>query len=178
MTGKAAAQGGRQDFQMKIDLSASSGSGNAGWNATRKDVLTTWVLGVTSVLKSLGDISANEDWRILATHHQHRSLSNSAKMAGNIWKQFESTTDRTFPSTSTLIEETLEKVSAGGNLPAGKLTLPAFKRMQDFVPADGKEVFIITDSVTLLGKNGKCKTRTIHIFTNICGLYLVSTLRS
>jgi hypothetical protein len=80
-------------------------------------------------------------------------------MAGNMWKQFEQTADWTFPSTSTLIEETLEKVSAGGNLPEGKLMLPAFKkRMQDFVPADGKEVFIITDSVTLLGKKGKCKT--------------------
>jgi hypothetical protein len=79
-------------------------------------------------------------------------------MAGNIWKQFEQTADWTLPSTSTLIEETLEKVSAGGNLLEGKLTLPALKRMQDFVPADGKEVFIITDSVTLLGKKGKCKT--------------------
>jgi hypothetical protein len=80
-------------------------------------------------------------------------------MGGDIWKQFEQTADWTFPSTSTLIEETpLEKVSAGGNLPAGKLTLPAFKRMQDYVPADGKEVFIVTDSVTLLGKNGKYKT--------------------
>ena len=57
-----------------------------------------------------------------------------------------------------MIEETLEKVSAGGNLPAGKLTLPPFKRMQDFTPADGKEVFIITDSVTLLGNKGKGKT--------------------
>jgi hypothetical protein len=95
------------------DLSASSGSGNAGGNSTRRDVLTTWVLGVTSLLESLGDISANEDWRILATNHQHRSLSDSAKMAGNIWKQFEQTADWTFPSTSTLIEGTLEKVSAG-----------------------------------------------------------------
>ena len=54
-----------------------------------------------------------------------------------------------------MIEETLEKVSAVGNLPAGKLTLPLFKRMQDFTPAGGKEVFIITDSVTLLGNKGK-----------------------
>ena len=30
--------------------------------------------------------------------------------------------------------------------------------MQEFVPAEGKEVFIATDSVTLLGKNAKCKT--------------------
>jgi len=75
------------------DLSASSGSGSAGGNSTRKDVLTSWVLGVTSILKSLGDISANEDWRILATNYQHRSLSNSAKMAGKIWEQFEDTAD-------------------------------------------------------------------------------------
>jgi hypothetical protein len=68
---------------------------------------------VTSLLKSLGDISANEDWRILATNYQHRSLSNSAKMAGNIWNQFENTADWTFPSTSTLIEETLEKSVRG-----------------------------------------------------------------
>ena len=66
------------------DLSAPSGGGNAGGNSTRKDVLTTWVLGVTSLLKSLGDISGNEDWRILATNYQHKSLSVSAKMAGNI----------------------------------------------------------------------------------------------
>ena len=76
-------------------------------------------------------------------------------MAGNIWKQLENTADWTFPSTSTLIEGTLEKVSAGGNLPAGKLTIPAFKRMQEFVPADGKEVFILTKGVTLLGNKGK-----------------------
>ena len=30
--------------------------------------------------------------------------------------------------------------------------------MQVLVPAEGKEVFIVTDSVTLLGKNAKCKT--------------------
>jgi hypothetical protein len=71
------------------DLSAPSGGGNAGGNSTQKDVLTTWVLGITSLLKSLGDISANEDWRILATNYQHKSLSVSAKMAGNIWKQVE-----------------------------------------------------------------------------------------
>jgi hypothetical protein len=87
----------------------------------------------------------------------HTCLSNSAKIAGNIWKQFEQTADWTYPSTSTWIEETLEKVSAGGNLPAGKLTLPPFKRMQDFRPADGQEVFIITDSVALLGNKGKGK---------------------
>jgi hypothetical protein len=61
------------------ELSASSGSGSAGGNSTRKDVLTAWVLGVTSLLKSLVDVSTNEDWRILATNHQHTSLSNSAK---------------------------------------------------------------------------------------------------
>ena len=30
--------------------------------------------------------------------------------------------------------------------------------MQDFTPADGKEVFILTDSVSLLGSKGKHKT--------------------
>ena len=51
-----------------------------------------------------------------------------------------------------------KSVRGGGNLPAGTLTLPVYKRMQDFVPAEGKEVFIVTDRVTLLGKNAKCKT--------------------
>ena len=66
--------------------------------------------------------------------------------------------DWTFPSTTPLIDATLGKVAAGANLPAGMLTLPAYKLMQDFVPAEGKEVFIITDRVTLLGKNSKQKT--------------------
>ena len=43
------------------DLSAPSGGGNAGGNSMQKDVLMTWVLGATSLLKSLGDISSNED---------------------------------------------------------------------------------------------------------------------
>ena len=107
----------------------------------QKNVLTTWVLGVTSLLKSLGDISANEQWRILATNYQHKSLSVSAEMAGNIWKQLQNTADWTFPSTSKLIDDTLEKSARGANLPAGTLTLPVYKRMQDFVPAEGKEVF-------------------------------------
>ena len=79
-------------------------------------------------------------------------------MAGNIWKQFNESADWTYPSTSTLVEQTLDVISAGGNLPAGKLTLPPFKRMQDFTPADGKEVFILTDSVQLQGKEGKYDT--------------------
>ena len=70
-----------------------------------------------------------------------------------------------------------KKVSAGGNLPAGTLTLPVYKRMQDYVPAEGKEVFIITDSVALLGKKmASAKLRTIHTFISNCGLYLVNTL--
>ena len=42
------------------DLSSPSGSGgSAGGNSTaRKDVLTSWVSGVTSILKSLGYVSA------------------------------------------------------------------------------------------------------------------------
>ena len=142
------------------DLSSSSGSGgSAGGNSTAKrDVLTSWVLGITSILKSLGDVSAKEDWRILATNHQHTTLAKSAEVAGNIWKQFNESADWTYPSTSTLVEQTLDVISAGGNLPAGKLTLPPFKRMQDFTPAYGKEVFILTDSVSLLGSKGKYKT--------------------
>ena len=68
------------------NLSLSSGSGNAGGNSMRKDILTSWVLGVTSILKLLGDVSASENWRILATNHQHTSLANSARIAGNMWK--------------------------------------------------------------------------------------------
>ena len=47
----------------------------------------------------------------------------------------------------------------GGNLAAtANLTLPPFVRMQDLKPADGIEVLIITDSVSLLGTNGTKKT--------------------
>ena len=53
----------------------------------------------------------------------------------------------------------MDVISAGGNLPAvGPLTLPPFVRMQDLKPADGKEVFILTDSVKLQGKEGKYDT--------------------
>ena len=53
----------------------------------------------------------------------------------------------------------MDVISAGGNLPASaNLTLPPFVRMQDIKPADGIEVFIVTDSVSLLGSNGANKT--------------------
>jgi hypothetical protein len=72
MIEKAASQGGQPGILNEDrDLSSSSGSGSAGGNSTRKDVLTSWVLGVTSILKSLGDVSANEDWWILAINNQH-----------------------------------------------------------------------------------------------------------
>ena len=52
------------------DLSSSSGSGGrAGGNSIAKeDVLKSWVLGTTSILKTLGDVSTNQNWRILATN--------------------------------------------------------------------------------------------------------------
>ena len=117
------------------------------------------MLGITSILKTLGDVSANQNWRILATNQEHSTLAESAHVAGNIWKQFDSSANWTYPNTSKLIEETLDVISAGGNLPAvGPLTLPPFVRMQDLKPADGKEVFILTDSVKLQGKEGKYDT--------------------
>ena len=95
--------------------------------------------------------------RILASNYQHQSLATSAGIVGKVWKEFENTPDWTYPSTSSLIDDTLGKVSAGGNLSAGKLTLPKYKRMRDFVPSEGVKVFIATDNVTLLGSNPKQK---------------------
>ena len=148
------------------DPSSSSGSGgHAGGNSNAKeDVLKSWVLGITSILKTLADVSANQSWRILATNQEHSTLAESALIAGSIWKQFDSSANWTHPNTSKLIEGTLDVISAGGNLPAEgwneviSLTLPPFVRMQDLKPADGKEVFILTDSVKLRGKEGKYDT--------------------
>ena len=143
------------------DLASSSGSGgHAGGNSVAKEkVLKSWVLGMTSILKTLGDVAANQNWRILATNNQHATLAKTAEAASNIWKQFNESPDWTYPSTSNLIEKVLDVISAGGNLPAtANLTLPPFVRMQDLKPADGIEVFIITDSVSLLGTKGAKKT--------------------
>ena len=86
-------------------------------------------------------------------------MAKTAEAASNIWKQFNESPDWTYPSTSNLIEKVLDVISAGGNLPAtANLTLPPFVRMQDLKPADGIEVFIITDSVSLLGSKGAKKT--------------------
>ena len=146
--------------------SSSSGSGgHAGGNSNAQvDVLKSWVLGITSMLKTLADVSAKQSWRILATNQEHSTLAESASTASNIWKQFDNSANWTHPNTSKLIEGTLDVISAGGNLPAEgwneviSLTLPPFVRMQDLKPADGKEVFILTDSVKIQGKEGKYDT--------------------
>ena len=58
-----------------------------------------------------------------------------------------------------LVGQVLDVISAGGNLPAAaNLTLPPFVRMQDIKSADGIGVFILTDSVSLLGTKGPGKT--------------------
>ena len=98
------------------DLSSSSGSGGrAGGNSNAKEkVLKSWALGMTSILKTLGDVAANQDWRILATNHQHSTLAKFAQAAGKIWKQFNNSADWTYPSTSNLVEQVLDVISAGG----------------------------------------------------------------
>lgn len=76
---------------------------------------------MSGLLKTVGDVSANEKVWILASNYQHQSLAISAGIVGNVWKEFENTPDWTYPSTSSLIDDTLGKVSAGKTFQQGSL---------------------------------------------------------